>query len=46
MSNINKQPHKVEGTTVFYWNGEKWLVREYCESKKEAQELLESINNG
>jgi hypothetical protein len=40
---INEKLHKVEENTVYYWNGEKWLVKEFCRTKKRAKELLEEI---
>jgi hypothetical protein len=41
--NINEQPHKIEGKQVWYFNGEKWLIRETCKTKKEAEKLLKEI---
>ena len=44
--NINKQPHKIDEKderNVLYFNGEKWLVREFCKNKTEAKKLLDEI---
>lgn len=40
---ITKQPHKVEGKKVLWFNGEKWLVREFCKSNKEAKIKLKEL---
>lgn len=42
---INKQPHKQEGKIIYWWTGEKWLIRETCKTKKEADELLKRIKD-
>ena len=40
---INEKLHKIENKIVYWWNGEKWLVREYCKTKKRAEELMKEI---
>ena len=40
---ITKQPHKVEGNQVLWFNGEKWLVRETLKTNKQAVEKLEEL---
>ena len=44
MTHINQKPHKREGKIVWYFNGEKWLIRQTCKSIKQAKELLKEIN--
>lgn len=40
---INEQQHKTVDNTVYYLNGDKWLVREFCKTKKRKDELLKEI---
>lgn len=35
--------YKVEGNKVLWNNGEKWLIKETCESEEVALELLASL---
>jgi len=43
MSHINEKPHKIDGKIVYYLNGDKWLIRQTCKTKKQAEELLKEI---
>ena len=43
MKHIDKQLHKIENTDIKYWNGIKWLVREFCETKKEAKDKMKEL---
>ena len=43
MTHINQKNHKIEDKKVLYWNGRKWLIRETCKTKKEAEKLLKEI---
>lgn len=35
---------KVEGNIVYWWNGEKWLIKETCSDEQKALELLAELN--
>ena len=39
-----EKEYKIEGNQVFYWNGEKWLVKETLKSVKKAEDLLVELN--
>ena len=41
--NINRQPHKVEGNQVLWFNGAKWLIKETCNTAKKAEDLLNEV---
>jgi len=41
--NINNCLHKVEDNKIMYFNGIKWLVREYSENNKKAQEKYKKL---
>jgi len=40
---INKQPHKIGGKQIFWFNGEKWLVRETLKTDKQAKDKLKEL---
>ncbi len=37
--------YKAIDKQLMWWNGTKWLVKETCKSKKEANELLKELEN-
>ena len=39
-----EKEYRVEGKQVQYFNGEKWLVKETCQNKKKALEILNDLN--
>ena len=42
---INKRKHKQEGKIVYWWTGDRWLIRQTCKTIKQAKELLKEIND-
>lgn len=40
---MREKEFKVTGCTVLYWNGEKWLIKETCNTEIEAQALYEQL---
>ena len=38
-----EKEYKIEGKIIYYFNGEKWLVKESCKTAKEAKALLEDL---
>ena len=39
-----KNELKIEGNIVYWFNGEKWLIKETCADEAKAQELLTMLN--
>lgn len=41
----NKNELKVQGKQVLYWNGLKWLVKEFCDTPKKAKDKEKELNS-